>query len=127
MRKIVGIGTDLVEKHRIRDLLDRFNRKFVERILSLEEIKKFDAATEGVSFLAKRFAAKEAIAKAIGTGIGPLVFNEISVLNLDNGKPHVSFKGKSKQFVESMNISDDDVMISLSDEREYAVAFVIIQ
>lgn len=121
---ILGIGTDLVQQSRISKLLDRFGRKFVERILSLEEILCFEKVLDKEAYLAKRFAGKEAIAKALGTGIGAIAFNEISILNLPNGKPYVKFLGKSQERVAEFAIRE--VMISLSDEKEYALAFAVI-
>lgn len=121
---IIGIGTDIVDKKRISRLLDRFGDRFIERILSKEEKKMISQISDPKAYLAKRFAAKEAIAKALGTGIGTVSFNEISVLNTTGGKPYVKFEGKSKQFV--MNLNIHEVMISLSDEKECALAFAVI-
>lgn len=121
---IFGIGTDIVDKNRIARLLNRFGDRFVTRILSQEEQQKFKEVADPIAYVAKRFAAKEAIAKALSTGIGAVAFNEISVLNSPNGKPWVKFHGKSQQFVENLQIQN--VMISLSDEKECALAFVII-
>ncbi len=122
---ILGIGTDIVELERISALLERFGQKFVHRILTIDEQKSFEGSSNPVSYLAKRFAAKEAVAKALGTGIGQtLAFNEISVTNLPSGQPTVSFIGRSKETVDKRNIKE--VMISLSDEKAFALAFVII-
>ncbi len=122
---IIGIGTDIVEQMRISALLERFGQKFVDRILSIEEQKSFERSSNPVSYLAKRFAAKEAVAKAFGTGIGQaFAFNEISVTNLPSGQPTVSFIGRSKEFVDNRNVKE--VMISLSDEKAFALAFVVI-
>jgi holo-[acyl-carrier protein] synthase len=122
---IIGIGTDIVERARIAVLLARFGDKFVQRILSSEEQQIMAQCTEPEAYVAKRFAAKEAVAKALGTGIGAaLAFHEISITNLPSGKPQVTFKGKSQQFVKNLNIKE--VMISLSDEKMFALAFVVI-
>lgn len=122
--KILGIGTDMVERARITKLMSRFGQKFIERILSSEEQQILEKHAEPSGYIAKRFAAKEAVAKALGTGIGLVAFNEISITNLPNGKPIVNFVGKSKDFVQTFNIKD--IMISLSDEKAYALAFVVI-
>ena len=122
---ILGIGTDIVELDRISNLLERFGQKFVHRILSQDEQKAFARSSNPVSYLAKRFAAKEAVAKALGTGIGQeFAFNEISITNLPSGKPEVSFIGRSKDSVDKRNIKE--VMVSLSDEKAFALAFVVI-
>ena len=119
---ILGIGTDIVQKSRINVLWERFGNKFVQRILAPQEQAIFFKSNQKIAFLAKRFAAKEAVAKALGTGIGTaLAFNEISVTNLPNGKPHVVLLGKAKNILDTKSL-----MISLSDEKDYALAFVII-
>jgi holo-[acyl-carrier protein] synthase len=122
--KILGIGTDMVERARVTKLMNRFGQKFIERILSSEEQQILEKHAEPSGYIAKRFAAKEAVAKALGTGIGVVAFNEISITNLPNGKPIVNFVGKSKDYVQIFNIKD--IMISLSDEKAYALAFVVI-
>ena len=122
--KILGIGTDMVECSRIAKLMDRFGQKFIERILSEDELQSFKQLAQGSAYVAKRFAAKEAVAKALGIGIGQVAFNEISVTNLPSGKPIVNFIGKSKEYVKTLNITE--IMITLSDEKAYALAFVVI-
>ncbi len=123
---IVGIGTDIVSLSRIEKLFKRFDDKFAKRILTPQEQAILSTQSAPVSYLAKRFAAKEAVSKALGTGIGVhLAFNEISVINLDNGKPIVQFIGKSKDYVDALSLKA--VHISLSDEQEYALAFVVIE
>ncbi len=122
---ILGIGTDLVSLARIEKLLLRFGDKFIHRILTPQEINHFRESSNPVSYLAKRFAAKEAVAKAFGTGIGEhLAFNEISVTNLASGQPNVEFIGKSKNFAENSPMKA--LHISLSDEKAFALAFVVI-
>jgi holo-[acyl-carrier protein] synthase len=121
---MVGIGTDLVKIARIQSLFERFGHKFVGRILSYVEQVLFQEQHQSVHFLAKRFAGKEAVAKALGCGIGArLAFTEISIINEKNGKPIVKLLGKAELLVQEMNISE--VMISLSDERDYAMAFAL--
>lgn len=121
---IVGIGVDLVSKARIADILLRYNFRFVKKILGLEEQTVYAALSEQnyVNYLSKRFAAKEALSKALGTGIGKFVqFNNIDILNDSVGKPYL------KNF-NSVNLSIDKnkVKISISDEKDSAIAFVII-
>lgn len=122
---ILGVGSDLVSLERIEKLIYRFGEKFVKRILSPDEVKHYAQSNNPASYLAKRFAAKEAVAKAFGTGIGKhLAFNEISVLNLPSGQPTVSFLGNSSEFVKQTGMKA--IHISLSDEKAYALAFVVI-
>lgn len=122
--KILGVGTDLVAKSRIRSVWDRFQDRFVTRILSAEEQVLF-ARHPTVDFLAKRFAGKEATAKALGAGIGAkLAFHEISITNLPSGKPEVSLLGHSKKWMQEWGV--DTIQISLADEKDYAIAFVIV-
>lgn len=119
---IFGIGTDIVQQSRIQALFERFGERFIKRILSLEEQKLFHEFNQSCVFLAKRFAAKEAVSKALGIGIGKtLAFNEISVTNLPSGQPIVRLLGKAQPLS-----AGKEIHISLSDEKEYALAFVII-
>jgi holo-[acyl-carrier protein] synthase len=119
---IIGIGTDMVQQSRIRLLYERYGERFINRILSLDEQRIFNTLNQPCAFLAKRFAAKEAVSKALGIGIGEkLAFNEISVTNLSSGQPQVTLLGKA----EILGINKS-IHISLSDEKDYALAFVVI-
>jgi len=123
---VLGIGTDLVAQSRIQRLLERFGNRFIQRILSKEEQTLFEKNAHPAAFLARRFAAKEAVAKALGTGIGEMLsFNQISIINLANGKPQVQFIGKAQDFVRTLG--EIEVMISLSDEKHYALAVSIVK
>lgn len=118
---IVGVGTDIVSISRIEKAYKKQGAKFIERILTAKEITicKQKQENEIVNFLAKRFAAKEAISKALGVGIGGVLsFQGICITNNHKGKPEVNVKG-----FENLNIQ-----ISLSDEKEeYAIAFAIAE
>ncbi len=120
---IVGIGTDLVSVNRISDLYKKSGDKFAYKILSEKEIslKKIS-----INYLAKRFAGKEAIVKALGSGIGKEIsFNDISILNNKNGAPFVKISEKSKSY---KFLKYKKIHISLSDEKKgYALAFVVIE
>jgi len=115
---IVGIGIDIVELARIRSLLER-NRKLLDRVLTPREKAQFDrlAPARQVEFLAGRFAAKEAYAKALGTGIGRHVsFQDIEVVSDEYGKPSIAA------------CRDGEVIhLSISHSRDYAVAQVVIE
>lgn len=122
---IYGIGTDIVSIERMRNNLERFGNRFAERILTDEELKEFREVVNHAHFLAKRFAAKEAVAKAMGTGfINGLSLRHIGVRHDALGKPVLEFSGKAEEFIRQENITSSH--ISLADEMEYAVAFVTL-
>ena len=121
---VIGIGTDIVNIERIKKLYDKTSEKFVKRILAEEEFKRFNELAEKlkIPYLAKRFAAKEAVAKALGTGISDgLSFTDITISNFPNGKPVI--KISEDKFPELSTLT---FHISLSDDSPFAVAFVLI-
>lgn len=123
---IVGIGSDIIKIQRIADSLERLGERFAKRILSLEELVLFDSHSNPVAFLAKRFAAKEAAGKALGVGIGQGVsWTEIIVINDELGAPSLKFVGQAKEWCDRKNVNASHV--SLSDEQEFAVAFVVLE
>ena len=123
--KIYGIGTDIISVGRIKKLLK--NKNFLKRLFSEEELSKCSKLIDSNNFFAKRFAAKEAFSKALGTGISNGInFNEIIVMNDKNGKPFIKLKGKTKQIIKKKFKKKTMIALSLSDERNYAVAFVTI-
>lgn len=123
---IFGIGTDIVHVRRIHDSLEKYGDKFARRILTKNEFDEFMLVNDKASFLAKRFAAKEATAKAMGTGFtGGLSLQHIGVSHNDAGKPIIDFIALAKTFIDKKNIQATH--ISLSDERDYAVAFVTLE
>ncbi len=122
---IKGIGTDIVQIARIKTALERHGQRFAERILHNNELEIYHQHNHSVSYLAKRFAAKEAAAKALGTGIGKQVsLTEIQTLNDSLGKPMIQYHGKTKEFVDKQGIVQ--TFLSLSDEKDYAIAYVIL-
>lgn len=122
---IFGIGTDLVHIPRMEELLDKHGEKIAERILSQAELEGFQDSKNKSAFLAKRFAAKEATAKALGTGFRDgLSLRHIEVSNDDSGKPELHFLQRGSELLSELNIGR--TMISLSDEKEYAIAFVTL-
>ena len=123
---IFGIGTDIVEVERIRKL-DSLE-KFADKILSLNEFEVFKSQIDEVkvTFLAKQFAAKEAVSKALGTGIGKDIrFNQIEILRNSDGKPYLNHDGMITTIFNDLGITKTHV--SLSDEKKYALAFVILE
>ncbi|TNE78051.1 MAG: holo-ACP synthase [Gammaproteobacteria bacterium] len=121
---IVAIGTDIVEIGRIKGVLDRHGRSFAQRILCPRELIRFDQASNPVAYLAKRFAAKEALAKALGTGIGRVSWQDIETSNNTAGAPQFIL-GDSVRSVMT-ELGADEALLSLSDEQDYALAFVVL-
>lgn len=123
---IVGIGSDIIKIQRIADSLERLGERFAKRILSVEELALFDSHSNQVAFLAKRFAAKEAAGKALGVGIGQgISWAEVIVMNDELGAPSLKFVGKAKEWCDRKSVNATH--ISLSDEQEFAVAFVVLE
>ena len=122
---IIGIGTDIVEIHRIEKNLSH-SPKLAARILTPEEMVIFNASSEPARYLAKRFAAKEAAVKALGTGIGRGIgWQHISIANNELGAPYLSFNGGFAARCEQLGVSSSH--LSISDEQHYAVATVILE
>lgn len=119
---IFGIGIDLIELERIKEAIDR-NEKFIERILSDEELKLCPInKIRKIEFIAGRFSAKEAVAKAVGTGIGKnLSWKDIEISNLDNGKPMVIIKKKD------LIPANSTIHISISHSKSSVISKVIIE
>ena len=126
MSSIYGIGTDIIETSRIKKIFDK-NKKFKNRIFSLTEIKYCESKSEKISTYSKRFAAKEAFAKALGIGISKgISFNEISISNTKDGAPFIELIGITKSIVKNLTKKKNKFYLSLSDEKKYAIAMVII-
>ena len=125
--KILGIGVDIVENKRIKKFIK--NEKFKKRIYSSKELKLSILSVNKTSFFSKRFAAKEALAKAMGTGIrNNLNFNDIEIINDKLGKPYyVKNKNITKMIKKNFNVKNFNCFLSISDEKDYSTAFTIIQ
>jgi holo-[acyl-carrier protein] synthase len=123
---IFGVGTDIVSVERIKKSLK--NKNFLRRIFNTKEILKCKKKINSFNCYSKRFAAKEAFSKALGTGISKgISFNEIIILNKKSGKPYITLSGQTKKIIESkFKKKKIKVSLSLSDETKYAVAFVTI-
>ena len=123
---IRGIGVDIVEITRIAKLLDRWGDRFVRKILSEEELAVFGDRGRDASFLSRQFAAKEAASKALGTGMKDGVhFRDISVLRDQEGCPFIQFSEASGHIIKERSFGQFHV--SISDEREYAIAYVVAE
>lgn len=122
---IFGIGTDIVRVARMQQSLDKHGERFARRILTEHELVGYQRANKPANYLAKRFAAKEATAKAMGTGFrNGLSLKHINVEHDDQGKPLLEFNGLAAEFMQQQGIHE--AHISLADEQEYAVAFVTL-
>ena len=125
--KILGIGVDIVENFRIGKLLK--NKLFIKRIFSNSEILIAKKLKDKKNYYSKRFAAKEAFVKAIGTGFrNNLNFKDISIVNDELGKPSFIISEKIKKIVKKQfKISSFNFFLSISDEKKYSIAYVILQ
>lgn len=123
---IIGIGTDIVSVTRIKKIWDRYGAAFARHILSKKELEAFTQVTNPIGFLAKRFAAKEAVAKALGTGFRPhgVLLTDIEVFNDLLGKPQLHFTGGAEREMNRLGVEESQ--LSLSDEKEFALAFVVL-
>ncbi len=123
---IYGVGTDLVDIERVKKILSKNRDGFVKRVLSEHEQALFANKADSAAYFAKRFAAKEAFAKALGTGIGLVVgFQDLTVRNNENGKPYFIPSEKLRQYLAEKNIKH--AHLSISDESENAIAFVVLE
>ena len=125
--KILGIGVDIVENLRIKKSLQ--NKQFISRIFSSNEILLSNNFKNKTNYYSKRFAAKEAFAKSIGTGFRDgLDFKDVSVVNNRLGKPSFLITDKLKKIVKrEFKTSSFNFFLSISDEKKYSIAYVILQ
>ena len=122
---IYGIGTDIVSISRMQTGLEQYGVRFAQRILSPEEWESFSHHSQPAKLLAKRFAAKEAFGKALGTGVAvPATLHALSVLHDAQGKPYFGYNSPLAQHLLSLGLR---AQLSLSDEAEFAVAFVLLE
>ena len=125
---IYGIGTDIIDINRIKSVLNKYGDKFKYKCFHQNEISWSNSKLKSAESFAKRYAAKEACAKALGTGLARGVFwKDIEVINNKYGKPFIKLHGKAKVIFKNMNKnSNTQIEVSLSDEKKYAIANVII-
>ncbi len=123
--KILGLGVDIVDNLRIKKSLN--NNLFLKRIFSIKEIKNSNKNKN--NYYAKRFAAKEALAKSIGTGFrNDFNFKDISIINDNLGKPTIIVTNKIKKIIKKQfNVSRFNFFLSISDEKKYSIAYVVLQ
>ena len=122
---VVGIGTDIVDIRRIENMAPAVLERFIKRVLTPSEIEKYQQTNQPLAYLAKRWAAKEAAAKALGLGIADgISFQDFTITNLPSGKPQLTLSGRALAVAEELTATD--WQLSLSDEKHYAVAFVVL-
>lgn len=127
---IYGIGTDIIQISRIEAALARNGERFAEKVLGPDELEKYrhrkaKVEARGIRFLATRFAAKEAFSKAIGLGMRmPMTWRALQTLNAASGRPIAVASGTLRDFMEKNGLT---AQVSITDESDYAVAFVIVE
>ena len=123
---VMGLGSDIVNIKRIEKIIKNNKKNFLSKILHKDEkkLKKFTANT-----IAKKFAAKESFSKALGTGFRKgLNFKDVEILNDNLGKPYFRLNNKTKKIIlKTLKVKNFDLFLSISDEKEYSIAFTIIQ
>ncbi|WP_415720021.1 holo-ACP synthase [Photobacterium ganghwense] len=123
---IVGLGTDIADIARIEAVYARSGAPFAERVLTPSELEILSGLKQPARYLAKRFAVKEAAAKALGTGIACGVsFQDFTVSNDERGKPVLTLSGKAAELAARMGANH--VHLTIADEKQYAVATVILE
>ena len=124
---IVGIGIDIVDVKRINNIINEYGEKFKKKCFTKIEIERSENKSNIVNSYAKRYAAKEALAKALGTGLANGVFwKDISVENNIFGKPSIKLTGTALKKFNQLSHNKGSIVVSLSDEKNYAIANVII-
>lgn len=122
---IHGIGTDIVRVERLAAMWQKHGERALDKLLAADELAAFAAAADKGRFLAKRFAAKEAFAKALGSGVRePATLPNIAVGHDPLGKPQLHFHGQLAELVKNLGLT---AHLSISDEAEYAVAYVLLE
>lgn len=123
---IIGIGHDVVQNIRIKKLLEQYEEKLIQKILSATEQEILLTKSNKINYIAKRFAAKEAFAKACGTGLrSPILMPSISIINNHLGKPRLIFNQAITDWLNANKITE--CHLSLSDEIDFSSAFVILE
>ena len=125
--KILGIGVDFIENKRIRSLIN--NKSFIKRTFGKKEVNFSKKILNKTNYFAKRFAAKEAFVKALGTGFrNNLNFKDVEILNDKIGKPYYYISKKIKDKInKKFKIKKFHLFLSISDEKDYSVAFTVLQ
>ena len=125
--KTLGIGVDIVENKRLKKSIK--NKSFLLRLFTSVEIKNSGLIRDKSNYFSKKFAAKESFSKALGTGFRKgLNFKDIEILNNNLGKPYFRLNNRTKRIISKLlKVKNFDIFLSISDEKEYSIAFTIIQ
>ena len=124
---IIGIGTDIIDTRRIKNAINRYGEKFKKRCFSNNEIIRSENLFNTTNSYAKRYAAKEACSKALGTGLAKGIFwKDVEVVNDKYGKPFIILNNNALKRINKITKKDYNIEFSLSDEKNYAIANVII-
>ncbi|ABS33683.1 holo-ACP synthase [Clostridium botulinum] len=122
---IYGIGTDITEIRRIEKAITR-NKNFINKLFTKNEMDLWEKKNFKLEFIAGRFAAKEAVSKALGTGIRDFNFKDIEIINNELGKPQVILKPKAEDIIRKISQSYK-IHLSISHEKEYAIAYALLE
>lgn len=123
---IAGVGTDIVEISRIKEMLEKNGPSFIDRIFTESEKTEAAKRKNSPEYFAGRWAVKEALSKALGCGIGSnCEWRDIETVNNSDGKPGTTLSGKALQSAARMEVSD--VHVSISHEKDYACAFIVLE
>ncbi|ENK1244357.1 holo-ACP synthase [Clostridium sporogenes] len=122
---IYGIGTDITEIKRIEKATTR-NKNFINKLFTKDEVELWEKKNFNLWFIAGRFAAKEAISKALGTGIRGFNFKDIEIINNELGKPEVVLKPKAEEIIKKIS-KNYKIHLSISHEKEYAIAYALLE
>lgn len=122
---IIGTGIDIVKNSRIENLINKYGSNFLNRIYLKSEIDYCSSKTDNTASYAARFAAKEAVFKALGTGKRKHSWKDIEIINDELGKPEVKLYGKTSNDAESMQVKN--IFISISHEKDYTIAQIILE
>ena len=124
---IIGIGTDIIDIRRIEKIIQKYGNKFIKRCFSIHEITRSESQFNIINSYAKRYAAKEACAKALGSGLARGVYwKDIEVRNNNLGKPIIILHNKATKILNQISSKNTRIEVSLSDEKNYAISNVII-
>lgn len=122
---IVGIGIDIIKNNRIKALIEKYGERFLKKIYTKAEIDYCQSKKMAAVSFAARFAAKEAVLKALGTGMRNNSWQEIEILNNNLGKPEVKLFKKTKKRAESLKVRS--ILLSISHEKEYSIAQIVME
>lgn len=124
---IIGSGIDIIDNSRIKEIINKYGNKFIDRCFSKNEINISLKKINIINFFAKRYAAKEAFTKAIGTGFSLGIFwKDIEILNDELGQPFIKLHNNALKRLNKITKNKYKILVSLSDEKNYSIASIII-